>query len=216
MKRIDFLKNTLLMTGGGLIIPQFIHPLLAKYRQTSLRDAFNNKTVVIINLSGGNDGLNTVIPYTNDLYYQLRPTIGIPQNDVLPLTDTLGLHPDMTSMIPLWNNDKIAIMENVGYTSQNLSHFRSTDIWRSGSNSDEIILTGWIARFIEEIIPDVHSNPPEDPVALQVGNSNTLQLTGNNGMLGVLVEDPETFYQLVNETYDDPIIGDNQDCPIDR
>ena len=209
MKRIDFLKNSLLFAGGSLVVPSFIRPLLAQMNQRTLRDAFNNKTVVIINLSGGNDGLNTVIPYTNDTYYQLRPNIAIPSDQIFPISPTLGLHPDMSALFPLWNSGKISVMENVGYTAQNLSHFRSTDIWRSGSSSNEVISTGWIARFIESILPDVHSNPPENPAAFQIGNSNTLQLTGNNGMPGVLVEDPETFYQLVNETYDDPTLDEN-------
>ena len=216
MKRIDFLKKSLLFAGSSLVLPRFIHPIIAQNSQRTLRDAFNNKTVVIINLSGGNDGLNTIIPYTNDIYYQLRPNIGIPADQVLPLSESLGLHPNMSSLMPSWNNGNLAVLENVGYSAQNLSHFRSTDIWRSGSNSSEVISTGWIARFIEEILPDVHSNPPEDPAAFQIGNSNTLQLTGNGGMPGVLVEDPETFYQLVNETYDDPTLDENFEMTAGR
>ena len=72
MKRKDFIKNIATFTGGGLLIPRFIHPLLGQDRQSNLRDGFNDKIVVIINLSGGNDGLNTVVPYTNDIYYNLR------------------------------------------------------------------------------------------------------------------------------------------------
>ena len=209
MKRIDFLKRSIMFAGGAMVVPRFFHPILAQTSQRTLREAFNNKTVVIINLSGGNDGLNTVIPYSNDIYHQLRPSIAIPQNQVLQLSNTLGLHPDMSALHSLWNNGKLAVLENVGYDFQNLSHFRSTDIWRSGSDSNEVISTGWIARFIESVLPDVHSNPPDDPAAFQIGNSNTLQLTGNEGMPGVLVEDPETFYQIVNETYDDPTLDEN-------
>ena len=207
MKRIDFLKKSLFAIGGGIFIPRMLQPLIGQQLHRDLSEIFNNKTVVIINLSGGNDGLNTVIPYTNDIYYSLRPNIGISDSLVLPISNTLGLHPEMATLHGAWNQDKLAVLENVGYNMQNLSHFRSTDIWRSGSDSNDVINTGWIARYIESIISDVHSNPPIDPPAFQIGNSNTLQLTGDDGMVGVLVDDPETFYELVNETYDPPSDG---------
>ena len=207
MKRIDFLKKSLYAIGGGILLPKLLHPLFSRQNFFNIRDAFNNKTVVIINLSGGNDGLNTVIHYTNDIYYQLRPNIAIQDDIVLPISNSLGFHPDMTNLHSAWSQDKLAVLENVGYNSQNLSHFRSTDIWRSGSDSNEFINTGWIARFIETVLPNIHINPPLFPSALQIGNSNTLQLTGTDGMTGVLVDDPETFYQLVNETYDTPTDG---------
>ena len=206
MNRKDFIKNIATISAGGFLIPRFMQPLISQDMQSSLRDSFNNKIVVIINLSGGNDGLNTVVPYTNDAYYNLRPNIGIPSNNVLPLTSSLGLNPAMQTLHNLWGSDNLSVIQNVGYSNQNLSHFRSTDIWRSGSNSNEIISTGWIARFIESVMPDIHSNPPDNPIAFQIGNSNTLQLTGQDGMTGLLVEDPETFYDLVNETYDEPVL----------
>lgn len=204
MNRKDFLKKSMFALGSGIFLPTILKPLWGQPISQDLREAFNNKTVVIINLSGGNDGLNTVIPFTNDLYYQLRPNISIPTNSILPVSETLGLHPELSELHSAWEMNNLAIIENVGYNAQNLSHFRSTDIWRSGSNSNETINTGWIARYIEHIISDIHSNPPLDLPAFQIGNSNTLQLTGEDGMTGVLVDDPETFYQLVNETYDDP------------
>ena len=124
MKRKDFIKNIATVTGGGLLIPRFIHPLLGQDRQSNLRDGFNNKIVVIINLSGGNDGLNTVVPYTNDIYYNLRPTIGVPSNDVLPLTNSLGLNPSLGALHNLWGSNNLSVIQNVGYSNQNLSHFR--------------------------------------------------------------------------------------------
>ena len=216
MNRKDFIKNIATITGGGLLIPRFLHPLLGQNMQSNLRESFNNKIVVIVNLSGGNDGLNTVVPYTNDIYYNLRPNIGIPSNNVLSLTNSLGLNPSMGTLHNLWSTNNLSVIQNVGYSNQNLSHFRSTDIWRSGSSSNEIISTGWIARFIESVVPDIHMNPPYNPIAFQIGNSNTLQLTGQNGMTGVLVQDPETFYDLVNETYDEPILDENTESTAGR
>ena len=123
------------------MIPRFLHPLLSQNMQSNLRESFNNKIVVIVNLSGGNDGLNTVVPYTNDIYYNLRPNIGIPSNNVLSLTNSLGLNPSMGTLHNLWSTNNLSVIQNVGYSNQNLSHFRSTDIWRSGSSSNEIIST---------------------------------------------------------------------------
>lgn len=209
MNRKDFIRKSMFAIGGALFLPRVLQPLWGQPIIRDLREAFNNKTIVIINLSGGNDGLNTVVPYTNDIYYQLRPNICIPSTSVLPISDNLGFHPELSELHAAWEMDKLAVIENIGYSSQNLSHFRSTDIWRSGSDSNEVVSTGWIARYIEQVISDVHSNPPLDPPAFQIGNSNTLQLTGEGGMTGVLVDDPETFYQLVDETYDEPIDGEN-------
>jgi len=209
MNRKDFLKKSMFAVVGGLFLPRILQPVFGQPISRDLREAFNNKTVIIVNLSGGNDGLNTVIPYTNDIYYQLRPNIGISPDNILPVSEDLGLHPQLSELYDAWQLDKLAIIENVGYNNQNLSHFRSTDIWRSGSNSQEVISTGWIARYIEHVLTDIHSNPTSNPPAFQIGNSNTLQLTGDDGMTGVLVDNPETFYQLVNETYDDPADNGN-------
>jgi len=202
MNRKEFIKKSMFAVAGGLFLPRILQPVFGQRVSRDLREAFNNKTVIIVNLSGGNDGLNTVIPYSNDIYYQLRPNIGISPQNVLPISEDLGLHPQLSELYETWQLDKLAVIENVGYNNQNLSHFRSTDIWRSGSSSQEVLSTGWIARYIEHVLTDIHSNPPMDPPGFQIGNSNTLQLTGEDGMTGVLVDDPETFYQLVNETYD--------------
>ena len=209
MTRKEFIKKSLMAFGSLMFLPRIVYPLLGQRTIRNLQDLFNNKTVVLINLSGGNDGLNTVIPYSNDNYYNLRPSIGIDPSSVLALNNDLGLHPELSELYDFWQLNKLAIIENVGYNSQNLSHFRSTDIWRSGSNSNEVVTTGWVARYIEQVVQDIHTNPPQYPSAFQIGNSNTLQLTGNNGLTGVLVDDPETFYQLVNETYDDLSNGEN-------
>ena len=82
-----------------------------------------------------------MIPYQNQNYYNLRPDIAIPNDTVLPITDQLGLHPSLTHLANFWNQGKLCIIENVGYNNQNLSHFRSTDIWQSASDSEQILNT---------------------------------------------------------------------------
>ena len=141
ISRTNFLKELSLLMGGAAILPYW-SPLFSRENRFSInsfRDLFNDKILVMVNLNGGNDGLNTVIPYQNDIYYNLRPNIAIPGGSVIPLTDELGLHPELTQLAGFWNQGKLCIIENVGYANQNLSHFRSTDIWQSGSSSNEVL-----------------------------------------------------------------------------
>ena len=200
MKRRQFLRNSLAVSLGSMLIPRWLHPLLAQ--SDFLRDRGQNRILVILNLGGGNDGLNTIIPFEDDEYYNLRPTVAIPQNELLEITETLGLHPAMAPLMDLWNNENMAIIQNVGYDSQDLSHFRSTDIWRSASDVDQVISTGWVARYLETIYAGYVENPPEEPMALQQGSTDGLLLTGNEGVPGIIVDDPSIFYNLVNETYE--------------
>lgn len=200
MKRKDFLKSGLAVSVGGMMIPRWIHPLLA---QTEiLREPNLNRVLVMINLGGGNDGLNTVVPFGDDEYYNHRPSVSISPGDVLALNDNQGLHPNLAPLMDLWNDGKMGIIQNIGYDNQDLSHFRSTDIWRSATDVDVILNTGWVARYLETIYNDYISNPPINPLALQQGSSNSLLLTGENGVPGVIVDDPSIFYALVGETYE--------------
>ncbi|MDP6755410.1 MAG: DUF1501 domain-containing protein [Candidatus Marinimicrobia bacterium] len=200
MKRRQFLKNSLAIGLGSTLIPRWIHPLLAQ--SEALRAKAQNRILVILNLGGGNDGLNTIIPYEDDAYYNLRPNIAIPQNELLPITNTLGFHPAMSFFMDIWNRGNMAIIQNVGYDNQNLSHFRSTDIWRSASDFNENVTTGWVGRYLESQYSDYIENPPEEPIALQQGSTDGLLMTGDTGVPGVIIDDPSIFYALVNETYE--------------
>ena len=199
MKRKDFIKTSIAATLGATLIPKWIQPLMGN--SDFLRNRTDDRIIVFINLGGGNDGLNTVIPYTNDIYYNLRPNIAIPQNNLIPLNEHIGLNPNLSPLQQFWDDGQFLIMQNVGYNEQDLSHFRSTDIWRTATDANEYLQTGWIGRYLEATYPEVYSNPSEHPLALQQGSSSTLQLTGNNGTPGVVVDDPSNFYSLVGDTY---------------
>ena len=202
ISRKDFIKLSSTIVGGTLLIPRWVYPFFSNnYGSELLRYTFNDKILVVVNLNGGNDGLNTVIPYQNQNYYSLRPDIAIPSDSVLPITTDLGLHPSLTHLANYWNQGKLCIVENVGYLNQNLSHFRSTDIWQSASNSNQTINTGWIARILEQIYPNHMDNLPEIPMALLQGTTNNLLLTGEQGITGIQVDDPSSFLNLVNSTY---------------
>ncbi len=108
------------------------------------------KLLVLIELKGANDGLNTVIPYANPLYAQLRPRIAIARDQVLQLTEQEGLHPSLQPLLPLWQNKELAIVQGLGYPNPNLSHFRSIEIWDTASKSDEYLEAGWLARVFAQ------------------------------------------------------------------
>jgi len=133
-----------------------------------------NKVLVVIQLSGGNDGLNTVIPYRNDIYYRSRPTIGIQRDKALTLTDETGLHPALTGLKSLYDDGAMGILQNVGYPNPDRSHFRSMDIWQTGSASSEAWSNGWIGRYL-----DAQCNGCDKPVqALEIDDTLSLALKG--------------------------------------
>ncbi|MGQ5525451.1 DUF1501 domain-containing protein [Chitinimonas sp. PSY-7] len=109
-------------------------------------DPGNPRLLVLIELKGGNDGLNTVVPYADATYYNLRPKIAIARDQVLQLDERSGLNPAMQVLMPLWQSRRLAIVQGVGYPKPNLSHFRSIEIWDTASNSDTVLQTGWLSR----------------------------------------------------------------------
>jgi len=123
--------------------------------------------LVLVQLAGGNDGLNTVIPFEDADYYRLRPTLGLPKENVLRVSDTLGLHPSMSALRALLGDGKLAIVQNVGYPNPNRSHFRSAEIWETASASDEFSSTGWIGRFLDNACRGVPADS-HDPVAVHI------------------------------------------------
>jgi uncharacterized protein (DUF1501 family) len=108
--------------------------------------------LAVLSLSGGNDGLSTIVPYTNGLYRDYRPTMGVPEDKVIPLNNELGLHPTMAPLKPFWDEGKLAIFLGVGYPRPSYSHFRSMDIWHT-CEPDKIGNEGWLGRAIQEIDP---------------------------------------------------------------
>jgi uncharacterized protein (DUF1501 family) len=114
--------------------------------------ASKDNVFVVLSLSGGNDGLNTVIPYTNGLYRDFRPHLGIPQDQVIPLNDTLGLHPTMAPLKEFWDAGKLAIFLGIGYPHPSYSHFRSMDIWHT-CEPVKVGTEGWLGQAIKEIDP---------------------------------------------------------------
>ncbi len=144
MKRRDFIQQSSL-ASGLVMVPSFIKAFEgAMLKETTF------KKLVIVQLSGGNDGLNTIVPYTNDIYYKNRPKIAISPADVTRINSTLGFHPGLLPMQRLYDKGYLSIINNVGYPNPSRSHFRSSDIWHTASDSSNYLTSGWIGRYIEQ------------------------------------------------------------------
>ncbi|MBP6531532.1 MAG: DUF1501 domain-containing protein [Burkholderiales bacterium] len=111
------------------------------------------RLLILVELRGANDGLNTFIPYTDDAYYALRPTIGVKRDQVLKVDDRFGLHPALEALAPMWQKGEMAAVNGLGYPKPNLSHFRSIEIWDTGSNSSDYLSEGWLARAFTALAP---------------------------------------------------------------
>ncbi len=166
----------------------------------------NDRILVLIQLNGGNDGLNTVIPLDQmSRYVSLRSNIAIPESKVLTLdkNPTTGLHPAMTGLQRLYNDGKLSIVHSVSYPSPNFSHFRSSDIWFTGADSDKLLTTGWAGRYLDERYPGYPEKYPNqqnpDPLAIQIGAVASTALLGPAQTMAITLQNPDTFAQLVGE-----------------
>lgn len=188
------------------------HPLLAGL----LREAADNDHIlVLVQLAGGNDGLNMVIPLDNYAnYYNARPNVAIQQSRALRLdgTDRTGLHPAMTDLQRLFNDGKLSVVQSAGYANQNFSHFRSTDIWMSGDTASNRLArsrTGWMGRYLENQYPGYPEAYPTtempDPLAIQISSIPTVAVQGTVFSMGLSITDPENVYNFTNPFHDYPL-----------
>jgi len=189
--RRNFLKKTALIASSSLFVPRF---LAAEENVTDINA--RGKKLIVLQLSGGNDGLNTIIPYRNDIYYKLRPYIAIQPNQVIPITDELGMNPYMSAITPIYEKGEMAIINNVGYPNPDRSHFRSMDIWHSASDSNEYLKTGWLGRMLDNCCPlDAGHH-----FGLEANEMLSLALKGAR-MKGMAVEDINRLYRSTKDPF---------------
>ena len=209
MKRRDFIKTAMVLSAFGTQLP--LMAIGRRQRQLQRRTQWEtDRIVVLIKLNGGNDGLNTVIPIEDDIYYEARPTLALPPNQTLSVNETTGFHPSMSPIYPYYQNGQMGIIHGVGYDQGNLSHFRSSDIWVTGSDANEHFSSGWLGRLFENEYPDFPNDTPAHPLAIQFNSANLLEFKTSESNVGMMVFDPQQMYAIISNNY---VPGNNDPAP---
>jgi uncharacterized protein (DUF1501 family) len=192
INRRSFIKTGAMAAAGTLMVPKFLQAL-GNGNQLA---ASGQKIVVVIQLSGGNDGLNTIIPVRNDIYYRLRPKLGIARQNSLSLNDETGLNPNLTFFKELYDGGNLAILNNVGYPNPDRSHFRSMDIWHTASDSRSYLNTGWLGRYLDAQC----AGCPHPTQILELDDMLSLALKGEH-FNGIASKDPRRLFTTSSQHY---------------
>ncbi len=191
--RREFFRSAVL--GGALswTVPGFLaetfHQLHAEALAKSgqIATGKDNTIFVLLQMAGGNDGLNTVVPYSNDHYLKARPTLGLREGKVLKLNDQFGLHPSLGPFQELLDHGNLSILHGVGYPNPNRSHFRSTEIWQTASEAGQVEKYGWLGRYFDNACP---GSDPAFGIAL---GSQMPQAFASSRHLGITLQNPENY-----------------------
>jgi uncharacterized protein (DUF1501 family) len=217
MKRRDFIRRMSYSGAGAMMLGGI--PVSAMNRngifQKAAAASTNDKVLVFIQLHGGNDALNTLIPISQyDEYYNLRPNLAILQSGErgykeldasLPEYQRVGLHPELLDTYTMYGQGKVAIVQNVGYPDMNMSHFRGRDIVFMGGDAESDFESGWMGRYLDHTYPGYpdaypNANMP-DPLGIELSGTQSLAFHTENGIPnGLSFNNPEGFYELINST----------------
>jgi uncharacterized protein (DUF1501 family) len=191
--RRDFLRTSMLGAAVSFTIPVFLQKTFFTLDAMAADSAIQTATgkdgtiLIVLQLAGGNDGMNTLIPYADDAYYRARPIIGIPRQNVIKVNDFAGLNPKLTGLKGLYDEGHLSILQGVGYPNPNRSHFRSTEIWQTASDSDKVEPYGWLGRYFDSCCKGA------DPtVGVAIGNESPQSFTSANPT-GVSFSRPEQY-----------------------
>jgi uncharacterized protein (DUF1501 family) len=191
--RREFLRTTML--GGALTwtIPSFLSQTFsalqaeAERKSTQPATGKDSSILVVIQMAGGNDGLNTIVPISNDYYYKARPSLGIKKDAALKLTDDIGFHPALSALKDIYDAGHLSIIHGVGYPNPNRSHFRSTEIWQTASDSNKVEHYGWLGRYFDNACKGA------DPgVGIAIGGQ-TPQAFSSSKPIGISLQNPRSY-----------------------
>lgn len=191
--RRDFLRTSLMGAAAALTIPVFLQKTFAAMDEQALHSAVQTTTgkdgtiLVVLQMGGGNDGLNTVIPFGDDAYYQARPILGMPAERVLKLTDHIGFHPGLVALKALYDAGHLAVMQGVGYPNPDRSHFRAMEIWQTASDADKVERYGWLGRYFDSACKGA------DPSVGLAVSSSLPQAFSAKEQKGIAFSNPEQY-----------------------
>lgn len=192
--RREFLRRSITLASVAWTIPSFLHRTVLALDhpqgESMIISPRDHPILVVIQLSGGNDGLNTLVPITDDIYYKSRPKLAIAPGQTLKVNDTVGFHPDLAKLKALYDSGKMAVIQGVGYPNPNRSHFRSMEIWHTAADSNKVEKHGWIGRYFDSACKGCDST-----VAVNIGKLAP-QAFYAKGPMGVSIEDPEMYRWL--------------------
>ncbi|MEW6304796.1 MAG: DUF1501 domain-containing protein [Verrucomicrobiota bacterium] len=199
--RREFLRTTVLGGAVSWTVPTFLaHTFAALQAEAAGRNVTTGKDgtiLVVVQMAGGNDGLNTIVPFTNDHYHKARPRVGLKEKDVLRINDELGFHPALGAFKALYDEGCLSVIQGIGYPNPNRSHFRSTEIWHTASDSNKFKKYGWIGRYFDNACQGA------DPaVGVSVGRQMP-QAFAARRPTGVSLENPQS-YRYVNPDRPEP------------
>jgi uncharacterized protein (DUF1501 family) len=211
MKRRDFLKKVPLAAAttiiGGSTVQAYASSPMIQALTAGLFET--DRVLIVIQMSGGNDGLNTIFPLDQyDNLKAVRSNLLMDQNQILKLNDKTGIHPGMNRFKQMHDDGKLAVVQSVGYPNFNFSHFRATDIWMTGADSDKSLATGWLGRYLNYEYPNFPVGFPNakmpDPLAIRMGSAGSVatQVTGIN--MGYSLNTPADNLNLSNYLFQDP------------
>jgi len=206
MKRRSFIKHT---AGAAVTLPFALQGVrLSALPRSAFFGSIANDTdrvLVIIRLNGGNDGLNMLVPMDQyDQLFNARQAVLLPEDSILSLTAENGLHPKMSGIRDLFTDGLVGFVQDVGYPNQNRSHFRSTDIWSTGSPADEFWTTGWMGRYFDQRYDGYPDGYPNDehphPFAITMGNTVSTTCQGEVANYSIALRDPFSLTQLAEDS----------------
>ncbi len=215
--RRGFLRALGLATGGGVAMGGFSLSAMASSALSPLLAAAegDDRILVLIRLNGGNDGLNTIIPvFDYGKYQQERPSIAIPQNQIIGLTDKFGMPNSMQNLLPMWQDGQMKVINTVGYDNHNLSHFNSTDIFATANQNiqNDADKSGWLGRYILNQDPDYLEDLPSTPAAIKISSGGSLAYQNSDQIdLAVNFNTPDRLIEVAETGF----VYDTVDLPDD-
>jgi uncharacterized protein (DUF1501 family) len=204
--RRDFLRKGLTVAAVGVTVPSFLTRTAyalnnpADLPLVSSRPGMpDGRILVVLQMAGGNDGLNTLVPFADDNYYRARPTVAVPKNQVLRINDEIGMTPALADLKALYDDGHLAIVQGVGYPNPNRSHFRSMEIWETAADSDKTLEYGWIGRYFDNAC----AGAPQPSLGVAIGNHSPLTFR-NSHQIGLTLQNPNQYQWVDGDPRESP------------